>query len=957
MSLNLQQGSMNPRPLHSIALMFTDIEGSTRLWEKHPAEMKSAIVRHDRIVDGLIVRHGGKVVDHAGDGVFAAFESGTPLSCALEIQQRLQAEDWGVLGELRVRIAVHAGERTASAEDFRGTLANRTARIMATGWGGQILVTPEVIEAFPLPEGAEVKDLGEHLLKDLSETRLIWELAHPSLKLRSFPALRSLSSSPNNLPPQTDAFIGREEDLAEICRLLEDPGCRLITLVGPGGMGKSRLAVESASRLLQTFRNGVFFVPLAPLDSPGLVISAIANAMGFNFYGREDPEAQLLRFLDKRQVLLVLDNFEHLLEAAGLVTALLAGAPGLKVLATSRERLRNRGERAYPLEGMRYPDEAVADVERYSAVGLFADRARHLDPDFQVSDCDKAHVIDICRLVDGMPLGIELAAAWTRLLGCEEIAAEIRSSLDFLATSQRDVPERHRSLRAVFDYSWKLMGEDERAAFRRLAAFKNGFGRDAAQKVAGAQLHHLAALMDKSLLRRDASGAYAIHELLRQFGEEKLLEDPAEHARIRTAHCDFYADFVRGRRHELRGRNVKQAGEEIQAALENVRLGWNWALDQGRLAPLDRSIAEMIIFFEIRSDLRGGHAFFEKAARRVAELEPASGGEPAARHRVRSMALAAQGLFLTYLARYEEAISALRQGLELARRHGLEEETGYCLFVLAAAEQGLGHYETATQHLEDSIEELGGLEDLYRLTHSRIALGQLCAWLGRTDRAWELYETSIRTCDEMGDVWARMICQMFLGDLLLEQGDLARAKQLLEESLAFLRKLEDWRWTASCLINLGRVAVESRDDEQARRLYEEGAAIARRMGDRRRETISLTALGGIERRQGAPEKARERLAEALRIGKQSRSIPEILDALLELVRCLDPELDADMQARLLGVVLHHPASKQRTLVEAGNLGRRIRPDLRPGQLDQAVDDVLSGRGSRVLAQHAQPNVM
>ncbi|MEA2559451.1 MAG: hypothetical protein QOH06_955 [Acidobacteriota bacterium] len=940
--------------------MFTDIEGSTRLWEKHPAEMKLAILRHDCIVDGLIDRHGGKVVDHAGDGVFAAFESGAPLACALEIQQRLQEEDWGVLGELRVRIAVHAGQRPVSTEDFRGTLANRTARIMATGWGGQILITPETIEAFPLPEGAEVNDLGEHMLKDVSETQLICEIVHPSLKLRSFPALRSLSSSPNNLPPQIDAFIGREDDLAEICRLLEDPGCRLLTLVGPGGMGKSRLAVESAGRLLPTFRNGVYFVPLAPLDSPSLVIPAIANAIGFNFYGREDPEAQLLRYLDRRQVLLVLDNFEHLLEAAGLVTSLLAGAPGLKVLATSRERMRNRSERVYALEGMRYPDAAVADLERYSAVGLFADRARHLDPDFQVRDCDRGHVIEICRLVDGMPLGLEIAATWTRLLGCEEIAAEIRSSLDFLATSQRDVPERHRSLRAVFDYSWKLMDEEERAAFRRLSAFKNGFGREAAQTVAGAQLPHLAALIDKSLLRRDASGAYAIHELLRQFGEEKLAEDSEEQARVRTAHCDFYAGFVRSRRQDLRGKSVKQAGEEIQASLENIRQGWNWALDQGRLAPLDRSIAEMLTFFETRSDLRGGHAFFEKVARRVAELEPASGGERLTKHRVWSMALAAQGLFLIYLARYEEAIAVLGRGLELARRHGLAEETGYCLFVLAAAEQGLGHFETATQQLEESITELEGVENLYRTTHSSIALGQLCVWLGRTERAWELYTTSIRACEELGDVWGRMICQMFLGELLLQQGELAPAKQLLEESLAFFRKLEDWRWIVSCLINLGRAAVESRDDEEARRLYEEGTAIARKLEDRRRETIALTALGGIERRQGSPAPARERLLEALRIGKASRSIPEILDALLELVQCLDPQREADLAARLVGVVLHHPASKQRTLVEAANLARRIRIDLQPGEeklLEQVINEILVYREGRVPTGHARPNLV
>jgi tetratricopeptide (TPR) repeat protein len=366
----------------------------------------------------------------------------------------------------------------------------------------------------------------------------------------------------------------------------------------------------------------------------------------------------------------------------------------------------------------------------------------------------------------------------------------------------------------------------------------------------------------------------------------------------------------------------------------------------------------MIVFFETRSRLQEGQAFFANVAARLAELQPAGTAEQTTRHRLWGMALAGRGLFLAFMTRYEEAIAVTANGLALVRPYGLKEEIGYCLFVLAAAEQGLGQYETAVRHLEESIAELSELQDPYRVTHSRLALGQVYAWLGEVDKARELYETGLKTCDEIGDLWAKMIGQMLLGELMLERGEGARARRLLEESLAFLRKLEDLRWIVSCLINLGRAAFESGDEEQARGLYQEGAAIARKLEDRRRQTICLTALGRIETRRGAREEARAYLLQALRIGHLSQSVPELLEALLELAKGLAHERQADRATKLLAVVLAHPGSKQRTLVEARELRENVAPswtaERRPAEarredeppLGQVIEEILAAEEHR-----------
>ena len=354
-----------------------------------------------------------------------------------------------------------------------------------------------------------------------------------------------------HLPTSVTSFVGRGRELIEIGVLLGDPACHLLTLVGPGGIGKTRLALEAARQL--TISDGVYFVSLQPLDLSSLILSAIAEALDFKFLQLGDTQQQLLDYLREKSLLLVLDNFEHLLDGARLVSDILQTARAMKVLTTSREALNLQEEWVYPVKGMPYPeDDQPTNPEDYSAVRLFAQHARQIRADFSLTE-EQAGVVRICALVEGMPLGIELAATWVRALSCAEIADEIEHSLDILATSARNAEPRHRTMRVVLEHSWQLLSDAERAVFTKLTVFRGGFSRQAAQAVAGSSLQALSGLVDKSFLRHETNERYDIHELLRQYGEEQLNSPPEEGEWVHAQHSNYYAEFMQQREADLKG--------------------------------------------------------------------------------------------------------------------------------------------------------------------------------------------------------------------------------------------------------------------------------------------------------------------------------------------------------------------------------------------------------------------
>ena len=458
------------------------------------------------------------------------------------------------------------------------------------------------------------------------QTRDLWQTAQELLEELSQPVVTKSPQpldGPNNLPVQTTPFLGRDAELAELARFLAEPTVRLVTILGPGGMGKSRLALEAAGKQVAHFEHGAYFVRLAPLDAPESIVPAIAEAVNFSFYEGGTQAQQLRDYLREKQLLLIMDNFEHLLEGAEVVVDLLQTAPGLKILATSRARLNIQEEHRFPISGIDMPETVAAEAIGQSSAGqLFLDSARRVQADFALSDENSEPVAEICQLVRGMPLGIILAATWLELLTPTEIAAELVRSLDFLETEMRDLPERQRSMRAVFDHSWRLLSEPEREAFQQLSIFRGGFTREAAEAVCGASLRRLLGLVNKSLLQRAAAGRFEVHELLRQYGADKLAENPAQEATVRNRHCAFFCATLHQREADLKGPGQRAALTEIEADLDNVRVAWAWAVDHRKLAAVDQALEALYNFYWFRSSFQEGHDDFDRAVRCIQVENP-----------------------------------------------------------------------------------------------------------------------------------------------------------------------------------------------------------------------------------------------------------------------------------------------------------------------------------------------
>jgi len=473
--------------------LFTDIEGSTRLWERYPEVMRAALARHDRLLHRAIEAHGGRFVKTTGDGVHAVFDAAADaLAAALAGQRALTDEPWPEPVTLRVRMGIHSGEAQARAGDYYGPTLNRAARLMAAGHGGQILLSGAARDnaGERLPPGASVRDLGERRLKDLSAPIRVWQLVAADLPAE-FPPVNTLDARPNNLPVQPTPLIGREVEAADALARLRRGGARLLTLTGPGGTGKTRLALHVAAELVDECAGGVFVVALAPIRAPELVAPTVARTLGLTEVGQQPILETLRAYLRDRQVLLVLDNFEQVAAAAPVVAELLAAAPRLRVIVTSRAALHLRGEQELPVEPLTLPTPGPwpppAELERFAAIALFVQRAAAIRRDFRLTPTNAAAVAGICARLDGLPLAIELAAARTRLLSPPALLARLERRLALLTVPgghpPRDLPERHQTLWNAIAWSYELLGPAEQRLFRRLAVFAGGCTLDAAEAV------------------------------------------------------------------------------------------------------------------------------------------------------------------------------------------------------------------------------------------------------------------------------------------------------------------------------------------------------------------------------------------------------------------------------------------------------------------------------------------
>jgi predicted ATPase/DNA-binding CsgD family transcriptional regulator len=736
-----------------------------------------------------------------------------------------------------------------------------------------------------------------------------------------------------DLSRKLTSFIGRQEELVEVTDLLSDPECRLLTLTGPGGIGKTRLAIQATNNIIDDFSEGVFFIPLDALRSPDLIAPTITDKLGLPITSKEDPTDQLLDYLQNRTTLLVLDNFEHLMGGVGLVRLILEVTSNTKLFVTSREGMNLQHEWLYQLKGLPYPKSTQQDdYAQYAAVQLFSDRARRARRDFALSD-EYPAVIRICQLVEGSPLALEIAASWINTLTCDVIANQIEQDLEFLTTSMHDIPERHRSVRVVFDQSWELLTEEQRDAYKRMAVFKGGFDTQAAQQVAGASMTILSSLVNKSLLEREPSGRYKIHEMLNQYTEQRLTESEDEAQEIHNLHSSYYTNFLQERFKGIYGSGHKKIGEEIEAELDNVRSAWWWAIEKERIDDIYRSTQTLAIYNTIRNRYHEIVNALEKAVQTIQRVKGAKNAQ-------KTLAMLYVELAWLYIrvGELEKAEDILSQSqsyyekLDIPYPPGQGTDPALGLGILASIQ---GDYNTAAQFGERarqncsmSVHKTNLPYSLYILTEAAMARGDIIA-------AQTFAQQAYQTAEESDDLWFKAYCLNNLGDIARIQGQYTQAKIHYESSYANRREFNDPEGMALALTRLGEISICQNDIEEAWRCYNRSLVIYRQIRDRGGLGTAHAGLGRSACAMKKSQEAKEHLLKALNIAWELTFMPLLFSSLIgtsELLIYNGKHADA---VEVLAMTVHHPACSSEAREGAKQLLSSCQRELRPDVYNQS----------------------
>jgi predicted ATPase/class 3 adenylate cyclase len=786
-----------------VTFLFTDIEGSTRLWEEEPERMKPALARHDTISRTAVESHRGVVVKMTGDGVHAAFDDALDALAATVTLQQALADPAATNGvQLQVRCGLHAGVVERRDNDYFGSPVNRAARITSVAHGGQVLVSQAVVDRVQqsLPTGVSLRDLGRVRLKDLSAAEHVYQVLHPRLR-QDFPALRSLEAVPNNLPQQVTTFVGREHDLEEV-RLALGKG-RLLTLSGIGGLGKTRLSLQIAAEVVNDYPDGVWFVEFAPITDERLVPQAVASVVAVKEEAGRTVVEALMKHVRDRKLLLVLDNCEHLVQAcAELARQLLQAGAQVKILVSSREHFNIAGERIYTVPPLTVPTpEGAVSVEailRYEAVRLFVERAMAVQPAFTLSEQNAPAVAEICRRLDGIPLALELAAARVRALSVVDIAARVNDRFQLLTAGDRTAAPRQQTLRALIDWSYDLLTERERILFRRLAVFAGGWTLDAAELVcAGGGVNRddvldlLTDLVDKSLVMVEPEGGwYRFLETVRQFAQERL-QGADEGDNVRTQHLDFYVALAEKAKPNLVGPRQGEWLARLDLERENLLSAHRWAdraLGGGEKGLRLANAAKMYWFN--RGVLGLGHRVTVEALAR----EGAS-----ARSEPRSLGLFGAGQLCCVMGRYAEAAGYLQESLSISRERGDKRRIAAALQPLALVALGRGDADAAREYLEEGVSLAQGMGDKRDLASAVNNLAQVLRLKGELDRAEALYEQAVALARELDDPESVALGLLNLAMVAIGRGAGDRAHKMLLDALRIAEETGSRRVVQSVL--------------------------------------------------------------------------------------------------------------------------------------------------------------
>jgi DNA-binding SARP family transcriptional activator/predicted ATPase len=770
---------------------------------------------------------------------------------------------------------------------------------------------------------------------------------------------------PNNLPDRDPSFIGRSSELASINEHLVDPTRRLISLVGPGGSGKTALAIETgwqaASLYLGPFIHGVYYVPLTGISASKSqhtgdvtpydpLVTAVTEALAFS--PTTDPLHELLDYLGQRRALIILDNAEHIIEEVrNLALTLMRGGSLLKILVTSRSRLGLEGEWLVDVGGLPVPDPSSVAADD-DAAHLFAQRALRLAPEIVSSEggspCPRNDIIRICRLVQGLPLGIELAASWVRLLSCQEIAGELEKSLDFLRSSAAGVEARHQSLEAVFDYSWDLLDGSERRILGRLAMFSGAFDRSAAQNVAGATVQLLGKLVDYSLLQRLAAQPgqvqrYEILESLRHFAARKQAASAEGTEQINYRYSIYFLEFLACRLGELRGGRQKAAVDEIALEISNIRAAWRLAVERNDLATLAGALESLALFYYMRSWFAEGETSFALAINGLLQSNP----DPE-RETLRARFMAWQGWFCTLRGQVSAGLGLLQEAAGLLRRYGDRAALGNVLPYLAVATSAAGDNDVALRLAQEAHQISRGEGDYYLEYVAANVLSQIMYLQGDFEQARHFGQESLAEQRKGSNYWSMAFSLVNLGRAAFAAGDYLQASAYYQEAIEIREALGDARGKALGLLYLGDAALAEQKLRQARRAYGEGLAIFQEIGSRTGSAEASARLGRLATLEEKPMRARREYAKALELARTGPAVQPMLEALLGLAQLLAGEAP-ELALRAAYVTSIHPATSESGRLAAADLaaqlaaatGLELGGELTPGMLDKAAGKLLA----------------
>ncbi|MEX0826032.1 MAG: tetratricopeptide repeat protein [Acidimicrobiia bacterium] len=824
----------------ALTFLFTDIEGSTRLWDLHPQAMKKALSDHDELIRKVVDAHGGKVFKHTGDGALSVFGSAADsLAAAADVARRFSEMVHPDVGALKVRIAVHTGEAEERDDDYFGPALNRTSRLLSVAHGGQVLVSlvTERMAGGSVGDGVAFRDLGEHRLRDLARSEQIFQMDIEGVA-GDFPPLRTPDMVPNNLPTLATSFVGRDQEMEEVKKLIR--GARVLTVTGVGGAGKTRLSIQAAVELVDEFPGGTWLVELGAITDSDLIDATAADALGVAQPPGRTIRQSIIDHLAGRQALLIVDNCEHLISAAAeFVDDVISGAPEVKVMATSRELLGVSGEVAYGMPSLAMPRRGdtpdLAELVRYDAVRLFLERAQAGQPNFHMNDAMAPAVTEICRRLDGMPLALELAAARLRTFSPKQIAENLDQRFRLLTGGSRTALPRQQTLSAAIDWSYRLLDPPERRLFERLSVFQGGFTLEAVEDICTDEgldvlsvLELLPSLVDKSLVAVDSEGddaRYRLLETLRQFARDRLDESGAADE-FRRRHAGWFRDMSVEAGKNIRGPREQEWWQRIDTELDNLRQAMTWAIEGGEPALALEIAGGFWRFWWFKARWSEGVGWLERAVE--------AAGENAPMH-ARAQGLLGLGTLLISTERHLDSVPMLEESIELYRR--LDEEGadpsllmhGYsaALINLGAEMEGLGEYDRAGDLNEQALEVSRRIGDPAGLA---VSLGNLAESAGRSgdiEGARERFKDAIAASRALQSA-QRLVEQYFqVGFFELSAGEPQRAREALQQALAQAEGggLENYvpqsrAYLAFCEAEAGDDLALDRYVEHARRSFE-----------------------------------------------------------------------------------------------------------------------------------------